>query len=224
MVALIALLFWAAMSHLEVFPSTAFPSPRDVWRGLVEKAVHGTIFDDIVASLFRVTMGFGLAVTLGVPIGLWLGLRVRIRLAWIPFAILWFGIGDLPSIFLIFMTAFFPMVLATSAAVSGILTVYFRVARNCEIEGRELLTQVTLPAIAPQVITALRVTAGRPEIPHLGRSQPAPPRPRGRGDGDHNQPAGTAAFYLVTGMAGSIESSLGTNSSGVPRTNTNPCP
>ncbi len=39
-----------------------------------------------------------------------------------------------------------------------------------------------------------------------------------------NQPAGTAAFYLVTGMAGSIEGSLGTNSSGVPRTNTNPCP
>jgi NitT/TauT family transport system permease protein len=81
-------------------------------------------------------------------------------LAWIPFAILWFGIGDLPSIFLIFMTAFFPMVLATSAAVAGIPTVYFRVARNYEIHGGEFLTQVTLPAIAPQVITSLRVTAG----------------------------------------------------------------
>ena len=174
-VALVALLLWTVLSRLEVFPSTAFPSPIDVWRGFVEKVRYGTLFDDIVASLFRVTMGFSLAVMLGIPLGLWLGLSVRARvallpavnffrslspLAWIPFAILWFGIGDLPSIFLIFMTAFFPMVLATSAAVAGIPAVYFRVARNYDFRGLEFLTQVTLPAIVPQVITALRVTAG----------------------------------------------------------------
>ena len=175
MVALVAVLIWAALSRFEVFPSTAFPSPADVLRGFVEKVRYGTLFDDIVASLFRVTMGFGLAVTLGIPLGLWLGLRVPVRLAllpavnffrslsplaWIPFAILWFGIGDVPSIFLIFMTAFFPLVLATSAAVAGIPAVYFRVARNYDFRGVEFLTQVTLPAIVPQVITALRVTAG----------------------------------------------------------------
>jgi NitT/TauT family transport system permease protein len=174
-VAVAAVLFWAALSWLEVFPSTAFPSPIDVVRGFVEKVRYGTLFDDIVASLFRVTMGFGLAVTLGIPVGLWLGLRVRVRLAllppvnffrslsplaWIPFAILWFGIGDVPSIFLIFMTAFFPLVLATSAAVASIPAVYFRVAENYAFRGVEFLTQVTLPAIVPQVITALRVTAG----------------------------------------------------------------
>jgi NitT/TauT family transport system permease protein len=175
MVALLAVLFWAALSAMQVFPSTAFPSPIDVVRGFVEKLRYGTLFDDVVASLFRVTMGFGLAVTLGIPIGLWLGLRVRARLAllpsvnffrslsplaWIPFAILWFGIGDLPSIFLIFMTAFFPLVLATCAAVSSIPAVYFRVAQNYEFRGVQFLTQVTLPAIVPQVITALRVSAG----------------------------------------------------------------
>lgn len=169
------LILWEGVSRSHVFPETAFPAPIEVWRGFVEKATRGTLFDDIVASLFRVTIGFGLAVTLGIPIGLWLGLRVRVRmallptvnffrslspLAWIPFAILWFGIGDTPSIFLIFMTAFFPMVLATSAAVATIPTVYFRVARNYDFRGVEFLTQVTLPAIVPQVITALRVTAG----------------------------------------------------------------
>jgi len=174
-VALVAVFLWAVLSRLAVFPSTAFPSPLDVWHGFVEKALHGALLDDIVASLFRVTMGFGLAVLLGIPLGLWLGLSARARvallpavnffrslspLAWIPFAILWFGIGDVPSIFLIFMTAFFPMVLATSAAVAGIPAVYFRVARNYDFHGTEFLTQVTIPAIAPQVITSLRVTAG----------------------------------------------------------------
>jgi NitT/TauT family transport system permease protein len=81
-------------------------------------------------------------------------------LAWIPFAILWFGIGDKPAIFLIFMASFFPIVLATISAVASIPNVYFRVARDYGIEGFELLIQVTLPAISPQVITTLRVTAG----------------------------------------------------------------
>jgi len=170
-----ATLLWEALSRAGMFPASAFPSPTDVWRGFVEKARHGSLLDDIVASLFRVTSGFGLAAVLGIPIGLWLGLRVRVRLAllpvvnffrslsplaWIPFAILWFGIGDVPSIFLIFMTAFFPLVLATSVAVSNVPSVYFRVAQNYDFKGVEFLTQVTLPAIVPQVITALRVTAG----------------------------------------------------------------
>lgn len=170
-----AILLWGGLARLHVFPSHAFPSPLDVWTGFREKVLHGSLFDDIVASLFRVTAGFGLAVGLGLPFGLWLGLRTRVRrallpavnffrslspLAWIPFAILWFGIGDVPSIFLIFMTAFFPMVLATSAAVASIPSVYFRVAQNYGFRGMQFLTQVTLPAIVPQVITALRVTAG----------------------------------------------------------------
>ena len=112
---------------------------------------------------------------LGVPAGLLLGHSARAReaflpmvnffrslspLAWIPFAILWLGVGDAPAIFLIFMAAFFPVVLSTAAAVASIPSVYFRVARDVGIEGAALLREVTLPAIAPQVITALRVTAG----------------------------------------------------------------
>jgi len=146
-----------------------------VARGLGEEIRSGRLYNDVVASLFRVTAGFALATVLGIPLGLWLGRRVRARmallpainffrnlspLAWIPFAILWFGIGDKPAIFLIFMAAFFPIVLATISAVASIPHVYFRVARDYGIEGFRLVSQVTLPAIAPQVITTLRVTAG----------------------------------------------------------------
>jgi NitT/TauT family transport system permease protein len=174
-VLIIAVALWWALSALRVFPESAFPSPQSVARGFAEEVSTGRLFDDLIASLFRVSMGFMLAVVLGIPLGLTLGHRARVRvallpainffrnlspLAWIPFAILWFGIGDLPAIFLIFMASFFPVVLATSAAVAGIPAVYFRVAENYGYRGAELLTQVTLPAIAPQVITALRVTAG----------------------------------------------------------------
>jgi len=169
------ILIWAALSALRVFPESAFPSPLAVGRGFVEEITSGRLFNDIVASLFRVTVGFVLAAVTGIPLGLVLGNHVISRtallpavnffrnlspLAWIPFAILWFGIGDVPAIFLIFMASFFPIVLATIAAVASIPSVYFRVARDYGIRGSELLTKVTLPAILPQVITALRVTAG----------------------------------------------------------------
>lgn len=170
-----ALAAWGGLSLLRVFPESLFPSPLAVARGFGEELRTGRVFDDVIASLFRVTTGFMLAVVMGVPLGLVLGHHSRARaalmpainffrnlspLAWIPFAILWFGIGDAPAIFLIFMAAFFPIVLATIAAVASIPTVYFRVAHDYGFQGAELLTQVTLPAIAPQIITALRVTAG----------------------------------------------------------------
>ena len=166
---------WAFVASLHLFPESLFPHPLAVGRGLVKELRSGRLVDDAIASLFRVSSGFLLAVALGVPAGLLLGHSARARaaflplvnffrslspLAWIPFAILWLGIGDPPAIFLIFMAAFFPVVLSTTAAVAGIPSVYFRVARDLGIEGPALLREVTLPAIAPQVITALRVTAG----------------------------------------------------------------
>ncbi|HEX8091560.1 MAG TPA: ABC transporter permease subunit [Blastocatellia bacterium] len=129
----------------------------------------------MIASLFRVTTGFTLAALLGIPLGLILGHRAGARaallpainffrnlspLAWIPFAILWFGIGDVPAIFLIFMASFFPVLLATIAVIATIPNVYFRVARDHNFTDLEIIRRVTLPAIAPQLVTSLRVTAG----------------------------------------------------------------
>ncbi len=169
------LLVWWMLCKLKVLNSSVFPTPGEVARALKDEMVSGRLWDDLIASLFRVAAGFFLAVILAIPTGLWLGshaisraawlpfiyfMRSLSPLAWIPFAIVWFGIGDASSIFLIFMATFFPLTLATLSAVAGIPRTYFRVARDYGIEGIELLTKVTLPAILPQVITALRVTAG----------------------------------------------------------------
>lgn len=169
------LALWWLLSRLGVFPPYAFPSLPSVVLALGSELSAGRLVNDIIASLFRVSVGFVLAAVLAVPLGLWLGQRPTPRrallplvnffrclspLAWIPFAILWFGIGDAPAIFLIFMASFFPLTLATLAAVAGIPAVYYRVARDYGFRGLELLTQVVFPAVLPQVITALRVTAG----------------------------------------------------------------
>lgn len=168
-------LVWGVVSWRGLFPPSIFPHPWDVARGVWFELASGRLVSDTIASLFRVSAGFLLATVLGIPCGLLLGHSARARqallpvvnffrslspLAWIPFAILWLGIGDAPAIFLIFMAAFFPIVLSTTAAVAGIPSVFFRVARDLGIAGPRLLTAVTLPAIAPQVITTLRVVAG----------------------------------------------------------------
>jgi NitT/TauT family transport system permease protein len=166
---------WTLVWSAGVFHESAFPSPLAVVRAFGLEIRTGRLANDLIVSLFRVSCGFLIAVASGIPIGVWLGQKLTPRLAllpivnffrnlsslaWIPFAILWFGVGDASTIFLIFLAAFFPIVLATMAAVSSIPVVYSRVAQDYGLSGLAKLVQVTLPAIMPQVITALRVTAG----------------------------------------------------------------
>jgi len=170
-----ALLLWSVISYTDLFPAYALPSPGAVLNSFQEELMAGRLVNDIIASLWRVAVGFVVSAVLGIPIGLWMGQHLYARqafvpmlnffrflspLAWIPFAILWFHIGDKPAIFLIFMATFFPLVLATMVAVASIPSIYFRVAQDYHYKGIELLTKVTFPAVLPQVITALRVSYG----------------------------------------------------------------
>ncbi len=176
-IALVAfvVLIWTGVWAAGVFHSSAFPSPLAVVRAFKEEILTGRLANDAVVSLFRVSCGFLIAVALGIPLGVWLGQQLAARLAllpianffrnlsplaWIPVAILWFGVGDASTIFLIFLAAFFPVSLAAMAAVSSIPAVYLRVANDYGLKGAAKLIHVTLPAIMPQVITTLRVTAG----------------------------------------------------------------
>lgn len=175
MVVAMMMVIWTLVWRSGVFHKSAFPSPIAVFHGFGEEIRTGRLFTDLITSLFRVTCGFGLAVLTGIPAGLWMGQKEAARtaflpivnffrnlspLAWIPFAILWFGVGDASPIFLIFLSAVFPVVLATMAAAANVPTIYSRVARDFGMSDLEKLLRVTLPAILPQVVTTLRVTAG----------------------------------------------------------------
>ena len=167
------LLVWDGLARFSGWSRQVFPGPVVVLTSMGELLADGTLVRHTVASLFRVTMGFYLAALLGIPMGIALGMLKTARslinpliqflrpispLAWIPLAMLWFGIGDPPAIFLIFLSSFFPLVVATSIAVDGINSTYFHVAANFNFSRAEIITRLVIPAIIPEVVTALRMT------------------------------------------------------------------
>jgi NitT/TauT family transport system permease protein len=155
--------------------SDIFPTPRQVLAGTFELIEKGVLVKYVVASLFRVASGYLLAVFTGIPAGLLMGwflparmafnpvlqvLRPISPIAWIPVAILWFGVSDLAPIFLIFLASLFPIVTAAMAAVQNIQLNYIRAARNFGVTGLELFRKVVFPAALPQILTGLRLALG----------------------------------------------------------------
>jgi NitT/TauT family transport system permease protein len=170
--ALIILVWWAIVVATA---SVVFPTPWQVVTGTVELVRDGTLFEHIGASLFRVGVGFGLAVIVAVPLGLWMGwvngayvtlnplfqmLRPISPIAWIPIAILWFGVGNVSPIFLIFLSSVFPMVVQTTVGVHTIEKRYLRAAANFGVSRATLFRQVVLPAVLPQIIVGMRIGVG----------------------------------------------------------------
>jgi len=173
LVATAFLLSWEGAVRLS--GSDLFPRPIEVAGGIVELVEKGLLFKYIVASLFRVTWGFVLAVLLGVPFGLLLGwfgwafkafnpmiqvLRPISPIAWIPVAILWFGVSDAAPVFLIFLASVFPITVSATAAVQNMQLVYLRAARNFGLTRMQLFRRVILPATLPQIITGVRIALG----------------------------------------------------------------
>ena len=171
-IAVIVGIWWAAVAATN---SAIFPTPWGVITGTIELARDGTLWEHIGASLMRVGAGFGIAVAFAIPLGLWMGwvrgafvtlnplfqiLRPISPIAWIPVAILWFGVSDAAPIFLIFLASLFPITVAAMAAVQNIQLVYIRAARNFGIGGLELFKKVVLPAALPQILTGLRLALG----------------------------------------------------------------
>lgn len=157
------------------------PGPLLTAEGLWELAANGLLLKNIVASLFRVGWGFTLAAAVGIPLGLSLGwfrgmrgavnplvqmLRPISPIAWLPIstlifgAIKWFDPSDLAAIFLIFLSALFPIVTSTASSVQSIDLKYLRSARNFGVSGLHLVRTVILPATLPQVLTGLRISLG----------------------------------------------------------------
>ncbi len=161
--------------NVVVWGEDLLPAPPAVVEAIAELVEHDLLVGHVVASLYRVSWGFSLGALVGVPLGLAMGWFARVHaaldpllqllrpispIAWIPLSILWFGITDAAPIFLIFLSAFFPIVVATASAVRNIPPVTLHAARNFGLGGAALLARVILPATLPQIVTGLRVALG----------------------------------------------------------------
>ena len=170
---LVLLAIWQLMAMRH--PGALLPGPWGVCVGLGDLLRHGLLFKYVVASLFRVTWGYGLAVALAIPLGMIIGwysraemalnpliqiLRPISPLSWIPIAILWFGVGDLAAIFLIFLGSFFPLLLTSMNAVRSVPAIYINAGLNFGLRPRALFLRVFFPATLPAIIVGLRITLG----------------------------------------------------------------
>jgi NitT/TauT family transport system permease protein len=174
---LLAAALLLALWHYSVIwtASKVFPSPLSVEKGLAELLRKHVLWADIGDSLRRVAIGFGTAGVIGIPLGLTLGwyptvnqvlnpllqiLRPISPIAWIPVAILFFGIGDHAAIFLIFLGAFFPIVVACVSGVSNVPSIFRRAGRNFGLAPAQILTRVVFRAALPQILIGLRIALG----------------------------------------------------------------
>lgn len=170
LVPLIVIAIW--QTAVLVTGTTIFPSPLDVLKGLRELP---NLAAYIVDSLIRVASGYGAAVLIGVPAGLALGwwsalaraanpviqmLRPISPLAWMPLAVIWFGVSNLAPIFLIFLASFFPIVVATMNGVRNVPPMYVQAGRNFGLSTGALIVRVILPAILPRIVVGLRIAFG----------------------------------------------------------------
>jgi NitT/TauT family transport system permease protein len=165
-------IWWGVVAFTQ---SVIFPTPWQVVTGTMELARDGTLWEHIGASLFRVAAGFGIAVAFAIPLGLWMGwvhgafvtlnplfqiLRPISPIAWIPIAILWFGVGNASPIYLIFIASVFPMIVQTTVGVHTIEKRYLRAAENFGVPRKKLFLQVVFPATLPQIIVGMRIGLG----------------------------------------------------------------
>jgi len=175
-----AVLLWQLACTMQTEPNPLLPSPLAVAGGLADLFVKGMPPDRLLPwhvwySLQRVFLGIIPAVLLGVPLGLALGASPRVcayimplldflrpipPLAWVPLAIVWFGIGMASASFLIFLGAFFPIVLNTCAGVRGIEKSLVEAIIMLGAGRGVLIRKLYLPGAMPMVLTGIRVGVG----------------------------------------------------------------
>lgn len=170
---------WYLAAYAGFAPREFLPTPDEVLATLVhliQTPFSGfTIQDHLLASLQRFAFGFGLAVLIGVPLGLMMGwfrlldevvspvfngLRFIPPIAWVPFAALWFGTGIGGPVLVIFTGAFPPCLINSYRGARYVETYLIEAARTLGLSNLRMISQVLFPAALPSIIAGLRISAG----------------------------------------------------------------
>jgi NitT/TauT family transport system permease protein len=165
---------WAVVTRWVAYllPAKSFSETGGGW---LAWAISGELILDATGSMYRVVVGFCVGAGLALPLGLMMGASPRVYawlnplaqvlrpippIAYIPLAILWFGLGNPPAIFLISIGAFFPVLINTIAGVRHVDGIYLRAARNLGANQSTLFLRVILPASVPYILSGVRIGIG----------------------------------------------------------------
>jgi ABC-type nitrate/sulfonate/bicarbonate transport system permease component len=168
-------LIWEAASRLRIVDPVLLPPLSRVVQRALRLLLSGRLIVQACASLARVFMGFLLAAGVALPAGVFLGLNaaaesyVNLTLqvlrplsppAWIPLAILWFGIGNAPAVFIIFIGTVFTLLIGMTAATQALDRRLMWAGFTLGATRGQVLRFVILPALLPAILTQLRVGLG----------------------------------------------------------------
>lgn len=165
-------LSWEFLYLTHLWPEFLFPAPLTVLTTLVEGFKNGTFFLGIGASLARLSIGYGLALAIGLPLGLVagrvkvldqtigalvLGLQTLPSICWLPLALLWFGLNERAIIFVVVMGAVLSVTIAAEDGVKNVRPLYLNAAANMGARGFNLYSRVILPAAFPSILTGMKL-------------------------------------------------------------------
>lgn len=151
------------------------PQPIDAMKALGRALIDPEVLYNLGITIKRVLIGFAVAMAIGVPVGYLMGYSQRAGeiidplintlrqvpiMAWVPLSIVWFGLGDGPTVFIIAFVGVFAVILSTVAGVRAIPTDLFHAAQSMGASRRGLFTDVVIPATVPDVITGARLALG----------------------------------------------------------------
>jgi len=171
----ILVILWQVVIWLGGYPEALLPSPLSVGKAIVALIVEGILFEHMQVSLGRFVAGYFLAAIPAILLGMILGRLPRVwqifdpivqvlrpvsPVAWSPFIVLWFGIGNMPAIVIIFIAAFFPILITTVNGVNKIDRSYLKIAENLEIKHLQLMYKFIFPASFPSIVSGLRLAVG----------------------------------------------------------------
>ena len=162
---------WQVVAMTGIWPENIFPSPYEVAEDLAYGAYDGSLFYGIATSMWRLAVGLGIAIVGGIILGIFmarveavnqtvgslvLGLQSIPSVAWVPLAILWFGLNDAGIIFVTAVGAVFAVTINTYTGVKNIDPHFIEAARNMGARGSQLITAVLIPAAFPYMISGFK--------------------------------------------------------------------
>jgi len=165
------IIVWQVIADAGPFPNEIFPSPYEVVEDLAYGASDGSLFLGIGTSMLRLLVGLAIAIAGGVVLGIFmarvetvnqtigslvLGLQSIPSIAWVPLALIWFGVSDAGIIFVTAIGAIFAVTINTYTGVKNIDPHYVEAARNMGAKGGQLITNVLIPAAFPFMISGFK--------------------------------------------------------------------